>query len=227
MKPNMRLVGDARTPQREALAAAIERHAAAVEAVRRVEQGREQAAETVYRASDALKAAEAALAEAQADEGGRLAAKALGEDAGPIATDAEASVKQASNDLNIARRTRDALDERAQREAAEVGRAKEAVEKCIGEVVRSKTDVARLLGEARVAQANLVSRRIVLRHLFNNGLVAEQEQGELRNFLLFENNLPVGRGQVEYGNFDSHPAADAWKAALQELRENADAPLPS
>jgi inosine/xanthosine triphosphate pyrophosphatase family protein len=216
-----------RTPERAELAAAIERHAAAVEAVRRVGEAREQAAEVVYRASDALRAAEAALKEAQADEDAWLAAKALGEDAGISAADAEAAVTRAANDLAVARRTRDALDERVQRGAAEVERAREAVAKCVTAVAKSEAPAARLLAEARLLQNDLVARRIVLRHLFNSHLVADQEAAELRDFLLFQNHLPAAIGQVEYGNFDSHPAADPWRQALQELRENANAPLPT
>ena len=128
--------------EREQLAEAIARHAAALDTVRRVGQAREGADETVYRARDALKAAETALKEAQAGEGARLAAVALGEDGGVSVADAEAAVTQAANDLSIARRTRDALDERAQREAKEVERAKEAIDKCIGAVVKTEVDVA-------------------------------------------------------------------------------------
>jgi hypothetical protein len=228
-RPNLKLAGERSggSPEREQLAEAIERHNDARDVVRRVGEAREQAAETVYRASDALRAAEAALAEAQADEGARLAAKALGEDAGPIATDAEASVKQASNDLNIARRTRDALDERGQREAAEVDRARDAVAKCVTAVAKSEAPAAKLLAEARSLQNDLVARRIVLRHLFNSHLVADQEAAELRDFLLFQNHLPAAIGQVEYGNYNNHPAADLWRQALEALANDADAALPS
>jgi hypothetical protein len=228
-RPNLKLAtGEPpRSPERVELASAIERHAAAVEAVRRVEQGREQAGETVYRASDALRAAEAAVAAALANEGARLAAKALGEDAGISTADAEASVKQATNDLAVARRTRDALDERAAREAAEVERAQAALEKCVAAVAKSEAPAARLLAEAWSLQNDLVARRIVLRHLFNNDFIAEEEAAAVRSFLLFENHLPAGHGQVEYGNFDAHPAADPFKRACEALRTDADAPVPT
>ena len=228
-KPNLKLAGDTppRSPERVELASAIERHAAALDVVRRVGEAREQAAEVVYHAADALKAAEAALAEAQADEGARLAAAALGEAADISAADAEAAVTRAANDLNIARRTRGALDERGQREAAEVDRAEKALGKCVAAVAKSEAPAARLLAEARLLQNDLVARRIVLRHLFNSDFVAEQEAAELRDFLLFQNQLPAAIGQVEYGNYNDHVAADPWRQALQELRENADAALPT
>jgi hypothetical protein len=63
--------------------------------------------------------------------------------------------------------------------------------------------------------------------LFNNDLVAEQEQPAVRTFMLFQNTLPVGRGQLEHGNFDKHPAADPYKRAIEALRTDADAELPS
>jgi len=217
-----------RSPERVELASAIEHHAAALDAVRRVSHAREQADEVVYRAADALEAAETALKEAQAGEGARLAAAALGEADGiPSAADAEADVTRAANDLNIARRTRDALDERAQREAAEVERAQTALGKCIGAVVRSEVDTTRLLAEARSLQDALISKRVQLRYLFNEQLVDDQDTPPLRTFLLFENTLPTGRSQLEHGNYNAHPAADSYKRACEALRTDADAPLPS
>jgi hypothetical protein len=44
--------------------------------------------------------------------------------------------------------------------------------------------------------------------------------------MLFQNTLPVGRGQLEHGNFDKHPAADPYKRAIAALRTDADALLP-
>jgi hypothetical protein len=49
----------------------------------------------------------------------------------------------------------------------------------------------------------------------------------VRSFLLFENQLPAGRGQVEYGKFYAHPAADPFKRSLEAMRTDADAELPS
>ena len=176
---------------------------------------------------DTLKTAEGALKQAKADGDAYLAAIALGEEVGTTATDAEASVKQAANDLSIARITRDALAERAKHDAVEVERAQEAIDRAIGAVVRLEANVGRLLAEAQAVQADLVARRVKLRFLFNNNLVAEEEA--LRHFLLFQQHLPVGRGQAEYGNghYDLHPAADPLKRALAALRENADAELPA
>ena len=193
-----------RTAEREQLAKAIKHHAAALDAVRRVSQAREQADEVVYRARDILDAAEAKLKEAQANEGAYLAAVALGEDAGVSAADAEAAVMRATNDLAIARRTRDALDERAQREASEGERAKDDIDKCISAVVQTEANVARLLAEAKAMQDDLVAKRVALRFLFNNDLVAEPE---VRDFMLFQHTLPVGRGQLERGNYNAHPAS--------------------
>ena len=228
-RPNLKLAGEppVRSPERETLAAAIERHNAALDTVRRVGQAREGADETVYRASDKLKETEKALKEAQAGEAAYLAAVALGENPGVSVSVAEAAVTRASNDLAVARRTRDALGQRAEDEAREVEKASEAIEKCIGAVVKAEVDVARLLEEAQVAQADLISKRVALRHLFNNDLVGEQEQPAVRQFLLFEYHLPTGRGQTERGNFDKHPANDVFKRAVEALREDADAELPS
>lgn len=213
-----------RSPERTALAEAQQRHAAALDAVKRVEQAHEAARETVFRLMDVLKAAEAALKEAQAGGNARLAAIALGEADGN-AVDVEAAVQQATADLDVARRTRAALEQRAEREAAEVERAREAIDKAVADVVRSEADVAKLLAKAKAIQTDLIARRVELRFLYNGFL--EERGSELRQFLLFEQHLPAGRGQAERGNFDIHPAADPWKASIAALREDADAPLPA
>jgi hypothetical protein len=175
-----------------------------------------------------LKAAERALKDAEAGEGARLAAAALGEADGILsAVDAEAARVTAANDLAIARRTRDGLTERAQREATEVERAREAIDKCVAAVVQTEATVAKLLADAKAVQDDLINKRIVLRHLFNKGLVAEQEAAAVRSFLQNNYSMPACLGQAERGNFDKHPAADPWKAAIAALASDADAPLPS
>ena len=76
-------------------------------------------------------------------------------------------------------------------------------------------------------QADLINKRIQLRFLFNKGFVAERDAGELGSFLRNNYSFPACSGQAERGNFDNHPAADPWKAAVDALRADADVPLPS
>ncbi len=225
-RPNFKILGESpvRTAEREQLAEAIARHAAALDAVRRVEQAHEAARETIYRLMDGLKAAKTAVEEAKADGDARLAAVALGELDANAATDAEAIVNRINADLDVARRTTAALEQRAQREATEVERAREAIGKAVAAVVRSETNVAKLLTEAKKIQADLIARRVELRFLYNGFL--EDRESELRTFLLFENQLPAARGQAEHGSFRSHNADAAWKASIAALAQDADAALP-
>ena len=129
----------------------------------------------------------------------------------------------------------DALDASIEAGSALVGHEKEAADELeyartalddrLRDVVRAEANVKRLLAEANAVQTDLINKRVVLRHLYNAHFVAEEDA--LRDFLLFQNQLPAGRGQVEYGNFDAHPAADPYKRAVEALRTDADAPLPT
>jgi RepB DNA-primase from phage plasmid len=137
------------------------------------------------------------------------------------------ALQDAEDALEAAIEAGNALPGHEKEAADELQYARMALDEKLRNVVRAEANVVQLLAEAKAAQAALVSLRVQLRYLFNEQLVADQDTPPLRTFLLFENTLPTGRGQVEYGNFDAHPAADTWRQALQELRENADASLPS
>ena len=119
-RPNLKLAGEAppRTPEREALAAAQERHAAAVDqlaavrvAIERTEQARRDAKENIAKA-------EAAVETAKTDAAVHLTAVALG-NAGP----APLSVKAARDNVVVAQ---DALDAAISAGGALAGQEKEA-----------------------------------------------------------------------------------------------------
>jgi hypothetical protein len=224
-KPNLKIAGEPppRTPQREALAAAQLRHSAAVDRLAAIQAARERTAQTQRGARDAIKAATAGVEQAKLDAASALAGGTPG---GQSVKEARAALQDAEDALEASVEASGTLVASEKEAGDELQYARMALDEKLRDVVRSEANVAQLLKEAEAVQVDLVSRRVVLRHLFNSGFVAEQET-DLRDFLLFKYQLPTGRGQVEYENFDAHPAADPWRQALQELRENADAPLPS
>ena len=224
-RPNLKLAGEPpRSPEREALAEAIARHDAAVDRLAAVQAAREQATQAQYDAKDAIRAAATAVEQSKVDAALVLTGAAPG---ALSVKDARTKLQDCEDAIEAAISAGGTLVASEKEAAAEVEYANTALEKSVAAVVRAEAPVAKMLAEAKALQNDLVARRVELRQLYNADLVAEDVVAEMRKFLLFENTLPVGRGQVEYGNYDAHPAADPWKAVLQELRENADAPLPS
>jgi hypothetical protein len=107
-KPNMRLVGDAppRTPEREQLAAAQERHSAARERLAAIKTAQERAFDSVLNLKDAAANAAAALEQAQADEPRQLVESFIGGDTAVVASPvkaAAAAVEEANARLATAR----------------------------------------------------------------------------------------------------------------------------
>ena len=220
-KSNLKLAA-ARSPERQALAEAIERHEAALDSVRRVNQAHKESREVAYRASDALKVAETAVEKAQADGNARLAAAALGEIDGPSTADLEAAVAQATNDLSIARRTRDALAQRAQREAAEVEGAERKVDAALRAVLASECSgvIDALMSEGNALRAQLRSKTALVRFLKNHAFESWPPNATPQ---LVTNFLSAAVGDQWS---DNDPACAPWAEALSTLRTDADAPLP-
>ena len=111
----------ARSPARERLAAAVERHGTAIEQLARVQSVIVHADESLFATLTALGTAEAALETAQAGEADHLVAKALGEtDAASPATIAAAEIERAKADREVIRNTLAALAEREKSVTAEI-----------------------------------------------------------------------------------------------------------
>lgn len=211
---------------RETLAAAIARHTAARDNVARVSQPHTDAEQAVYAAADALKNAEAQHDEALACESANLAAAALGEPTGQSVADAEAAVTEATDDLARARATRDALAERAQREASEASRAEGAVNDAIVRVIMAEAAIGDMLAHAQDLQRQLIDARLELRWLQHTNCVPEADEIGVRIFLL-DVSLPSGTGGVEFGNWSgAQPATEKWVGAVATLKTDPAAKLP-
>jgi hypothetical protein len=224
-RPNLKLAGERSggSPEREQLAAAIARHAEATDRLAAVQAARERTEQARIDAKGAIVKATAAVEQAKLDAASALVG---GAPAAITVKGARAVLQDAEDALEASIEAGSTLVGHEKEAAAEVEYASTAIDKAVAAVVQTEANAAELLAEARSLQTDLINKRVQLRYLFNNDLIAERETAVVRTFLLFENTLPTGRGQVEHGNFDSHPAANIWKAALQELRENADATLP-
>jgi len=168
--------------------------------------------------------AEAKLAETKSNEGERLAAIALGESIGISAANAEVDLTRLRNDLQTARRTRDALEQRAERERAEVERCARSVKEATVAVVRAELPVADRLAKAQDLQEQLIATRAALRQLWCSHCLADADLKGVESFLR-SHDLPVVL-EPEFVNFDGHPSAVAVREVLALLGTDASAPLP-
>ena len=87
------------------------------------------------------------------------------------------------------------------------------------------TFVADLLRKAEEMQRELINERVRLRFLLHGDGIGEPLAGEVSSFL-HRYFLPATLGCVAHENYDTHPAANHWRAACEALRVDADGPLP-
>lgn len=214
MKTNLKLATTSdppRSPEREALAEAIDRRDAAQAHLPRLQAAIENTVQLLHDAMDALDGAEQELKKAKASESRHLSAVALGEvteDMSQIKI-AERAVADAQARCDTARHTRIALEQEARATEAEIEKARlYAVEPAIREVIKSEAPVEKLLADFAAVRRDYVMRRRVLEWLASNG----------------EIKLPSGINDEPH---EWTAAREPWDAAVSALATDPDAPLPT
>jgi DNA repair exonuclease SbcCD ATPase subunit len=200
-----------RSPERDALAAAIERHSAAARLISAIEAAQPAAKEAVYAAQDAAEAASATIAEAQANAALHLASVALGTaGAAPLSVkDARAAAQDAQDAYDAARAARAALEEQHRAATGELQTARYQIESRIRDVIKSEANIEKLLADFVATHRELVSRRRAL------------------EWLDFRNAVPKGIAWRSEGSWPDLPGATTWKSAATALEADPDAPLPA
>jgi hypothetical protein len=206
----------AASPERAALRVAIEQHATAERRLAKINDARERAASVGITAWSTVKAAKSALEEAKTGEGRYLAAVALGEAdaaASPLklATDA---LTKAEADYELKKKTEDAL--RGETEAAEneLASARAHLNAAVKAAVAADPATQRLVHDYQLAQKTYLDLCKLMSDLSNVGCSPVGQFGE--GYAPRHNFLSQG----------SAPAAQAWLAAISQLRTDADTALP-
>jgi hypothetical protein len=212
-----------RSPERAQLSIAISHHADAVDNLARIRAAHDLAEQTVFAAYSAIEAAEAALGEARKNESANLAAAVLGEPGGASVADAEATVRRATDDRELARRTRDALAGRMERQGSDIKSAREAVDQAVAGVLRAEPSAGEMLERCRATEEELQAARSVLRFLVRAGVFADDH--EVRSYI--DNPVYLIAGNVVSDQWDRCPAVTIWRDWAAQLALNADAPMPS
>jgi 3-dehydroquinate synthetase len=218
-----------RTPEREQLAEAIERHVEAQRQLAANESAQAATQEAIYAARHAVEQTAAAIEEAKKNAATHLTAVAMGTaGAAPLSLkQTRLAAQDAEDALEAAKSANAALEEQHKAAERELQYASLDLDKCVRDVIRLETGaaVSELLKQAETAQADLINRRVVLRHLLHADQVAEADKQAVASFLR-NNALPGTFGDVEYTDWGRHPACEPWRHSALALRKDADAALP-
>jgi len=227
----LKTVPPSRSPEREALAEAIERRDAIAAHLARLNAALEQSEGSLYGDGGVMRAVERAetqLEEAKANESRHLAAVATGEaseNANPIKA-AELALTEAQAKLDHMRKTRDALTAEANDASSELDHAKRKIDDAVRNVMHSEAGdiIDQTLGEAAALQEQLGAKRLVLSFLREACFETWPPSDETKPIRQFLEARPYPL-EASSGT-RAHPSLTPWRLAQEALRADADAALP-
>jgi hypothetical protein len=220
----LKLVSE-RSPQREALAAAIANAERAEADAKAAREAAVKARDRKWEVDDRLEALRqqhqaAPISPAEA----YIAATRAGHDVGLAELEAPTKARAAAEadlqrEIDALTKTRHILEEAASNLGEVISATKRKVEEAVAEVLRSEVDAAPLLAEAEAAQSVVVKRRCALIQLASL-LPHGEEKAKIDRFLGRQWLSAVG-----VPGFAHHPAAQAIAASREALMRDADAAL--
>jgi multidrug efflux pump subunit AcrA (membrane-fusion protein) len=207
-----------RSPEREALRVAIQEHVTAKQRLSKISDAQERAGSISLDLSVAVDRAKAALAEAQAGESNYLARVALleADGAGSPIEAAAAALEKVRSDYAQATKTSAALEKEAVTASQRLDWATINLNDAVKAAVKTDPAVTQLVADYQVAQKTYLDKCRLLSLLLDIGV------------------CPIdgtfGEGYSPQHNFVSRgsaPEAPRWQAAINQLRADADAELPT
>jgi hypothetical protein len=204
-----------RSPERQRLAEAIARHAAAADRLARIQAAAPRAFDAILAAQRGVDAAETAVAEAREAEPKRLAAKLIGdpEEGGPTLGAVIAAASAASEVLANARAARDALSEQEGAAERDLDDARRGLDHAIAAIVAASPAIAGLLAQNVAARRRVQELGAILTTI---GLLRLPQTISARNWDAIR-DLDI----AEY-----RAAVAPWQATLASLETDPDTPLP-
>jgi chromosome segregation ATPase len=218
MPTALKAVPPSRSPERESLHKAIQQHTTAKQRLAKLGDAMERASSNSLNLSQAVSAAKVALDDAAAGEGRYLAAVALNETdaSGSPVKAARERLAQTEADYAQAKKTNEALEKETTTAAQALDWATIQLNDRVKAAVRTDPAVTQLVADYQVAQRTYLDKCKLLSALLDAGC------------------CPIdgtfGEGYSPQHNFLSRgqsPAAPRWQAAINALRTDADAELPT
>ncbi|MGO9770417.1 MAG: hypothetical protein ACLPSW_12845 [Roseiarcus sp.] len=220
-KTNLK-VEEPRSPQREALASAIANLGRAEDDLRLARAAAGKVRDRAWAAQDRLEALRSEHQTAPANPAGAfIAAMREGRDAGVAELVAPTKTREVAEadiqrEIDALTTTRAALDRAIPDREKALSAAKSKLAGAVAEVLRSETDVPRLLKEAEAVAADIVAQRAMLMQL-RSLLPAGAEKSAIESFIARPWLVNELNGQ--------HPTGQAVRAAYEALLRDADAAL--
>ena len=228
----LKSIPPSRSPEREALAEAIERRDAAAAHLARLKTALEQSEGSAlrrrWRCCVPSTVPRNSLKKPRRTRARHLAAVALGEateDADPVKA-AERALTEANAQLDRARKTVDALTAEVNDATKERDRAKRKIDDAVRDVFASEAGatISSTLREAAALQEQLGAKRLVLSFLHDACFETWPPTSATKPI---ENFLFARAYPLEDSRTPAHPALAPWRNAQEALATDADAPLPT
>jgi chromosome segregation ATPase len=201
-----------RSPERQALAAAIAVHAQLSVEIEAIEDAHEGATQTVYAARHAVEGAEKAIEEAKTNAADFLTNTLLGTGGTAPLTikQARAALQDAEDELAAALAAREALRKKLEAVKARPGFAENKIKECALAVIATEAPIAEIVARREKAYREFVDAENVLQWFQVKDLA----------------DSPTVHQPWEPKPTLEILGAGPWDAVLEALQTDADAPLP-
>jgi DNA repair ATPase RecN len=206
-----------RTPEREALGAAIERRNNAVRSRDATAKALSDMQTRRVDAQATVDKAKAAVETAKTDAAAHLTATALGQavDAPMMIKAARAALLEAEDAFETIQSTIATLEANIKAWNEDLHWAKEKLARALKDVVKSEPEIRRLVEKFKALKREIEQRRLDLAWLWRQGVIPD----DLRNYDAIRSvTMPL--------DDELSDGTAPWKAALDELAVNSGAPLP-
>ena len=209
----LKVVTDERTPERAALAVAIENQRQIIEEITGIRKARRATEGRLYGEGSAaakVEAAAKAVEKAKTSAAEHAINVALGKGTVPpiSAKAARLALEEATDELETVKATSSALEAREREAGGELASAKHGIDAAVRDVIKASPAVRAVFCEYAVAKRKVAN------------LLA------MRNFIEQKLHAAPDDDSAEDEPADVVAQIAAWNAAIADLRINADAPLP-
>ena len=215
------------TAERAELAAAIVALAEASKAAETARSAVRIATANIVAVENNLAAAGSSVEAARDAHRGRIVSAATsGTGLPPDATVREARAREtdAQGEVEDARAVLATLQEALADAEYYQQQGEKRVEEAVIAVIKAAS-ITVLLKRAQAVQTDLIARRVMLRYLIHEHLVAEEHLPAVSSFMQ-DTELPGGYGSVYLTDWWKNPATITWLEAREALKRDPDALLP-
>lgn len=136
------------------------------------------------------------------------------------------AIERAERDVDIWTKTYEACKSAIPAKQLAVDDRNRAVQRAAADVVQNAGVTEGVLAGLADLEAQVVERRLVLHFLQSRDLIADKDKASVKRALA-QTDLPGDAYAASFTNWRQHPAFITLARAFEELKRDADAPLPA